>query len=174
MIPATLALIGRDRLAGACGLTWLALVLYSLPHASSRIAMLELTALLLPCVCYVVMVTAPRTRPRELRRAVCITAVAAAAALWAFALGHGTLTHAGDVERAALAALSLLGLLRWPSNPVLAIASAILWTAIGFACVDPLVQAHVHPILVLELAAAPLVVLASRLRLRAASTPGGI
>jgi hypothetical protein len=109
-----LALIGFERIAAVTGLAAIAAFGPVGPHTQ----LVMLAKVLVPIACLLVMVLAPRQRPRDARRLVWLMPVAVLAAL-----GPGG--HVGLPE--ALAVMSIGGLLRLPSDPRFAIACSLVW-----------------------------------------------
>jgi hypothetical protein len=123
-----LALVGYDRIAGLVGLAWIVLTNPAAPfggqvHTILRTAVPLVIARDLGLMIFLlVMVLAPRRRPRDLQRLLWLAPVAALASSWS--LGTGALT-------VAIVAVSLAGLVTLSTNPRLAIAAALWWTSIG-------------------------------------------
>jgi hypothetical protein len=108
------ALIGYERIAAVSGLA--AIVAFGPlgPHTQ----LVGLAKVLVPIACLLVMASAPRKRPRDLRKLLWLLPVGALAALGPHA--HGSLLE-------ALALISLGGLLRLLYDPRLAIACGVAW-----------------------------------------------
>jgi hypothetical protein len=135
LAPLALALLGCDRLAGACGLAWTVLLL-TLTPTPDRLTTTLLVERLVPVVCYLAMVIAPRRRPIDPRRLLWLAATIAIAATATLAYGHGPAglnRHGADIAEAVLVTLSIIGFARLPTDPRLAITCAIIWTDIGLA-----------------------------------------
>jgi hypothetical protein len=153
--PAALALIGFDRAAGITGLAWIAVFeVIVLSHAPDgwRVVNLPIGLVALP---YVVMVAAPRARRRDPRRLLVLAVVVL--------LGLVAPLTPGSLPLFVLLAASLAGLVRLPTDPRLAIASAIVWSGVG---VSALMEARYVGPVVWTTATAPLVLGAAILRLR--------
>jgi hypothetical protein len=108
------ALIGYERIAAVSGLA--AIVTFGPlgPHTQ----LVEVAKVLVPIACLLVMASAPRKRPRDLRQLLWLLPVGALAALGPYA--HVSLPD-------ALALISLGGLLRLLHDPRLAIACSLAW-----------------------------------------------
>ena len=123
-----LALAGHDRAAGLVGLGWIVAtnpvdpfgghVVTGYRTAVPLVIALEF-GLMIPLL---VMVLAPRRRPRDLRRLLWLAPVAAVGCAWS--LGTGAYV-------VAMFGVSLVGLATLPANPRLAIAASLWWTSIG-------------------------------------------
>jgi hypothetical protein len=112
------ALIGYERIAAISGLA--AIAAYGPLGLHTHLALLA--RLLVPIGCLLVMVRAPRKRPRDPRRLLWLLPVSALAALHAHAHAHADV---GLPE--ALAVMSADGLLRLLHDPRLAIACSLVW-----------------------------------------------
>jgi len=120
------ALVGYDRIAGVTGIALaVGLGLLIEPHAATRV--LTLATLLVPLVCCVVMAFAPRTGSPDPRRLVLLVPAIALVVLLPEGVDRGT---------ALLVLVSLLGVIRLPIDPRLAIACAIVWTGLGLSDVS--------------------------------------
>ena len=116
-------LVGYDRIVGVIGLAFIAAVeLLTDPQAATR--PLTLATLFVPLVCCLVMAFAPRKRSPDPRRLVLLVPAIALVALLPEAVDRGT---------ALLVLVSLLGVLRLPVDPRLAIACGIAWTGVGLS-----------------------------------------
>jgi hypothetical protein len=108
------ALIGYERIAAISGLA--AIAAYGPVGLHTHLVLLA--KLLVPIGCLLVMVRAPRKRPRDPRRLLWLLPVSALAALHA---------HADVGLPEALAVMSAGGLLRLLHDPRLAIACSLVW-----------------------------------------------
>jgi hypothetical protein len=123
-----LALVGYDRVAGLVGLGWIVVtnpvdpfgghVVTEYRTAVPLVIALEL-GLMIPLL---VMVIAPRRRPRDLRRLLWLAPVAAVGCAWSLGTGAYVI---------ALFGVSLVGLAILAASPRLAIAASLWWTSIG-------------------------------------------
>jgi hypothetical protein len=117
------ALVGYDRIVGVTGMSLIVgLGLVIEPHAATRV--LTLAILLVPLACCVVMAFAPRKGPPNPRRLVLLVPAVALVLLLPEAVVRGT---------ALLVLVSLLGVIRLPIDPRLAIACAIVWSGLGLS-----------------------------------------
>jgi hypothetical protein len=116
------ALIGYERIAAIGGLAAIA----AFGPLGPRAQLVLLATVLVPIACLLVMVRAPRKRPRDVRRLLWLVPVAVLAAL----RPH---VHVGLPE--ALAIISIGGVLRLPVDPRPAIACSLVWVT--------LVSAHI-------------------------------
>lgn len=123
-----LALVGYDRIAGLVGLGWILLTNPVDPFGGHVVTVyrtavpLVLALDLGLAVPLLVMVLAPRRRPREYRRLLWLAPVGAVG--WAWSLGTGAYV-------VAIFGVSLAGLASLPANPRLAIAVSLWWTSIA-------------------------------------------
>lgn len=108
------ALIGYERIAAICGLAAIAAFGPLGPHTQLD----SLAKVVVPIACLLVMVRAPRERPRDPRRLLWLVPVFLLAALLAHA-------HVSLLE--ALAVVSVAGLLGLLHDPRLAIACSLVW-----------------------------------------------
>lgn len=116
-------LVGYDRIVGVIGLAFIAGVeLFTDPQAATR--PLTLAILFVPLLCCLVMAFAPRKRSSDPRRLVLLVPAIALVALLPEAVDRGT---------ALLVLVSLVGVLRLPVDPRLAIACGIVWTGVGLS-----------------------------------------
>ena len=126
------ALIGFDRIAAIGGLAAFAAFGPLGPHRQ----LVWLASGLVPIVCLLVMVLAPRQRPRDPRRLLRLLPVIVLAALRAHAwLGPVIVlaalqTHAWVGVAEVLAVISVGGLLRLLHDPRLAIACSLVWITV--------------------------------------------
>jgi hypothetical protein len=152
------ALIGYERIAALGGLA--ALIAYGPfgPHTQ----LLPVARVLVPIACLLVMVCAPRRRPRNPRRLLWLVPVAVLAALLAHA-------QVGLLE--VLAVMSLGGLLRLLHDPRLAIACSLVWITLLLSNTARLAPAGMG-LLVILAAGLMLTVAAGRLWLMGHSATG--
>jgi hypothetical protein len=120
------ALLGYERLAGACGVAWVATV--QLPIAFGPYPIV-LASSLVPLVGFATMIVAPAHRTHDPRRL-----------LWLLPVGAISMTGVphppGDGSGEAiviLATVSIGALCALPITPTLAMASALIWGSIGLA-----------------------------------------
>lgn len=118
------ALIGFERVAAISGLAAFAAFGPVGPHTQPVL----LATGLVPFVCLLVMVRAPRQRPRDPRRLLWLAPVIVLAAL-------GTHAWVGPLE--VLAVMSAVGLLRLFHDPRLAIACGLVWIAVLARVIPP-------------------------------------
>jgi hypothetical protein len=161
-----LALVGRDRLAGAVALAWTALRMLALWDHHPGIV--NLAPELLPILCFCVMVVAPRRRAGDLRRLGWL--VVPATLVLTLAPPHGErspLLLAYVVLGAIL--LTAFALAMLPTDPRLAIAGAVSLSTLGVAVVI-----HHHDVAApatLFVAAAPLAIAVAVARTRQLRRP---
>jgi hypothetical protein len=127
-----LALVGRDRLAGAGALAWTALRLPSLWDHHPGIVNLASEAL--PIVCFCVMVLAPRRRATDLRRLGWLIVPATLVLTLAPPNGERSPLLLAYVVLGAIL-LTAFALAMLPTDPRLAIAGAISLSTLGVAVV---------------------------------------
>jgi len=127
-----LALIGRDRLAGAAALAWTALRLPSLWDHHPGIV--NLAPELLPILCFCVMVLAPRRRATDLRRLGWLIVPATLVLTLAPPNGERSPLLLAYVVLGAIL-LTAFALAMLPTDPRLAIAGAISLSTLGVAVV---------------------------------------
>jgi len=156
-----LALAGCDRLAGLVVFAWIALVNPVTPFGGqdhtlgwSFVAVQEAQLLALGSFA-IVMLIAPRRRPRSLRRLLWLAMVAA--------LAYGATLGTGAIAVATIA-VSLASLCVPAAIPRLAIATALWWTWIGIE--QAFVLGRVMSPLSIALAAGPIVLALSAARVR--------
>jgi hypothetical protein len=125
-----LALIGYDRIAAAIGFAWIAVANAVSPivlnhfdatnftHGPPQVITQDLALFVLLCV----MALAPRRRTPDLRRLAWLVPIAAVG--WGGSLGAGPAI-------VAVLAISVVGIATISSDPRLAIAAALWWTAIA-------------------------------------------
>jgi len=145
-----LALVGFERLAGAGALAWTALRLPELLGTHPGVT--GVAPEVLPAVCFVVMVLAPRARPVDVRRLAWL-AVPAALALVLGPRGNGEnpMLLALVVLAALVVVTAALALL--PTDPRMAIAGAVPVSSVALAAAS--VHHDGSAIVVLAVAAAP-------------------
>jgi hypothetical protein len=123
-----LALVGYDRIAGLVGLSWIVLTNPAAPFGGHIVTAYSTAVplviafdlgLMIPLL---VMVLAPRRRPRDLRRLVWLAPIAAVGYAWS--LGTGAYV-------VAIFGVSLIGVATLATSPRLAIAASLWWTSIG-------------------------------------------
>lgn len=124
------ALIGYDRIAAVAGLAAIA----AFGPIGLHTQLVWLTKAVVPIACLLVMVLAPRKRPRDPRRLLWLLPVGALAALEPH-------VHVGLLE--VLALISLGGLVRLFHDPRLAIASGLTWLILVSAHASR--PTHPHP-----------------------------
>ncbi len=117
------AVVGYDRIAGVAGFVLtVGIVLLADPHAQLWTRSVTLASTLVPIVCFAVMGLAPRVRPPDPRRLLWLVPAAALAAIVPN-------TFSGSI--AFLAVISLVALVRLPTDPRLALACGLAWATLG-------------------------------------------
>jgi hypothetical protein len=165
VIAIVLALIGWDRIAGVFAFGLIALFLFVVREhfTAGGSTAHQLASLFVPIVCYGVMALAPRARTRDPRRLLWLLAAAA------LVVGGPTLLPAAlGVPKITLLLVGVyvVGVVRLPVDPRLAIASAIV--LVGFE-VSRWTSSSPGPIsspLAAAIAAAPIVLVTAAWRVR--------
>jgi hypothetical protein len=154
-----LALIGRDRLAGAAALAWTALRLPTLWDHHPGI--LNLVPELLPILCFCVMVLAPRRRATDPRRLAWLIVPATLVLTLAPPNGERSPLLLAYVALGAIL-VTAFALAMLPTDPRLAIAGAVSLSTLGISVVIDHHDAAAPAILFV--AAAPLILAAAAAR----------
>ncbi len=161
-----LALIGRDRLAGAGALAWTALRMPSLWDHHPGIV--NLAPELLPILCFCVMVLAPRRRATDLRRLAWLIVPATLVLTLAPPSGERSPLLLAYVALGALC-VTAFAIAMLPTDPRLAIAGSVSLSTLGLAVVI-----HHHDAAapaILFVAAAPLAIVLATARTRHLARP---
>jgi hypothetical protein len=161
------ALVGYDRvagIAGACGIA--AILTISLSSQFSPLAIQLRYFGAGPCLVlagFVVMIRAPRPRPRDARRLLWLIPLAVLVLLPA---GHNRL---GWSSVNALEVVSAYALIRLADDPRLAIACGLLWATIAYTIIYSALVTHTHPTWIVG---APLLLVVGAVRLRSIRRAG--
>jgi hypothetical protein len=161
------ALVGYDRIAGiagACGIT--AILTISLSSQFTPLAIQLRYFGAGPCLAlagFVVMIRAPRPRPRDARRLLWLIPLAALVLLPA---GHSPL---GWNSVNLLEVVSAYALIRLADDPRLVIACGLLWVTIAYTIIYSSLVTHTHPTWIVG---APLLLAVGAVRLRSMRRAG--